>query len=340
MNDPQVSKLNDNIRQFVKDLCTDEGGNFVITKDTLNQLKVILVASLLEKLAIPIPLIEHEDDSMEVEISNLWIALKDVIPDVVHIELREALGFDTRNLKSGIDVSEENLIIVHALNINYSIKDANIWWRRKKFPKSEDSGMLTMDMPGDGIELRIVLSVKYKDPDYNIFRVKTVDCNIDKLSMKLAGTKHDTLYNLFLTLGKNSIKKKIENTIEEKIADMIELLNGEIARTVVEATKRGQQQIFGSINRALESIKGSGSAMKDAAKQKIEDAKSTNPDLKPKKKKKKNSKKTTKTTDDTTKTTKTTDDTTKTTKTTDETTKTKVADEGSSRSYRQVSSTN
>jgi len=132
--------------------------------------------------------------------------------------------------------------------------------------------MLTMDMPGDGIELRIVLSVKYKDPNYNIFRVKNVECNIDKLSVKLTGTKHDKLYNMFVTLAKSNIKKKIETAMEEKIADMIRLLNGEIAKTVIDATKRGQQQVFGSIGRALEGITNTAkntnapSAVKDVVK--------------------------------------------------------------------------
>jgi len=134
--------------------------------------------------------------------------LKDVIPDMVHLEYREALDLDTSDLRGkGVGVNEDNQIIVHAMNMKYSMKDANIWWKRKKFPKSEDSGMLDMNMPGEGIELRIVLSLRLKDKNGQVFAVKSVDCDIDKINLKLSGTKHDKIYNAFLGMSKGAMKK-------------------------------------------------------------------------------------------------------------------------------------
>jgi hypothetical protein len=258
MNDPHVTQLQSDIRRFISDLVTDEDGNFVITKNALNQLKVILVASLLERMAIPIPMITHEDEKMEFEISNLWLVLRDVIPDMVHLEFREAVDLDTRNLRGkGVGMAEENLIIIHAMNMNYSIKDANVWWKRKKFPKSEDSGILEMNMPGEGIEIRIVLTMKLKDtPNSEVFKVRSVDCDIDKITLKLAGTKHDKLYNLFLNLAKGGVKKRMETAIEEKIAEMIGMLNGEIAKQVVSAGAAGRRKIIGTMSKTIESATG------------------------------------------------------------------------------------
>jgi len=257
MNDPHVSQMQADIGQFVKDLVTDESGNIVITKNALNQLRVILVSSLLERMAIPIPMITHEDPKMEFEISNLWLVLKDVLPDMVHLEYREAFDIDTSDLRGkGVGVNEGNQLIVHAMNMKYSMKDANIWWKRKRFPKSEDSGTLDMNMPGEGIELRIVLSIKLKDPQGQIFSIRSVDCDIDKINMKLSGTKHDKVYNTFLGLAKGSIKKRVETAIEEKVSDMIGMLNGQIARSIVNATLGSGNKLVGGITSKIENVTG------------------------------------------------------------------------------------
>lgn len=257
MNDPYLGQLQSDISQFISDLVIDDSGNFVVTKDALHQLKVILVTSILERMTIPIPMITHEDEKMEFEISNLWLVLKDVIPDMIHLEFRENLDVDTRDLRGkGLSVVEENFIILHAVNMKYNIKDANIWWRRKKFPKSEDSGMLEMNMPGEGIALRIVLTMKLKDPKNQIFTVRSVDCDIDKIQLKLAGTKHDKIYNMFLTLAKASVKRRMQTAIEEKITEMIGLLNSEVARQVVQAGAMGQKKMFGAVGRKIEAVTG------------------------------------------------------------------------------------
>eukprot|EP01088_Endostelium_zonatum_P000825 TRINITY_DN11076_c0_g1_i2.p1 TRINITY_DN11076_c0_g1~~TRINITY_DN11076_c0_g1_i2.p1 ORF type:complete len:667 (+),score=184.18 TRINITY_DN11076_c0_g1_i2:59-2059(+) len=253
MNDPHLVQMQADIRSFINDLITDDQGNIVITKNALNQLKVILVSSLLEKMAIPIPMIQQEDEKMEMEVSNLWLVLKDVLPDMVHLEYREALNIDTSDLRGkGVGVQEHNQIIIHAMNMRYSMKDANIWWRRKKFPKSEDSGHLDMNMPGEGIEIRVVLSLRLQDPQNQIFAVRSVDCDIDKINLHLSGTKHDKIYNAFLKVAKGAIKKRIETAIQEKITDMIGLLNGQVSRQIVHGVASGKGKLLGGVARGIE----------------------------------------------------------------------------------------
>eukprot|EP01088_Endostelium_zonatum_P000824 TRINITY_DN11076_c0_g1_i1.p1 TRINITY_DN11076_c0_g1~~TRINITY_DN11076_c0_g1_i1.p1 ORF type:complete len:736 (+),score=221.54 TRINITY_DN11076_c0_g1_i1:59-2266(+) len=257
MNDPHLVQMQADIRSFINDLITDDQGNIVITKNALNQLKVILVSSLLEKMAIPIPMIQQEDEKMEMEVSNLWLVLKDVLPDMVHLEYREALNIDTSDLRGkGVGVQEHNQIIIHAMNMRYSMKDANIWWRRKKFPKSEDSGHLDMNMPGEGIEIRVVLSLRLQDPQNQIFAVRSVDCDIDKINLHLSGTKHDKIYNAFLKVAKGAIKKRIETAIQEKITDMIGLLNGQVSRQIVHGVASGKGKLLGGVARGIEGVTG------------------------------------------------------------------------------------
>jgi len=143
-----------------------------------------------------------------------------------------------------------------ACTMKFSMKDANVWWKRKKFPKSEDSGNLDLDMPGDGIEMRVVLSLKLRDPQNQIFAVRSVDCDIDKINMRLSNTKHDKIYNAFLKIAKGAIKKRIESAIEEKVTDMIGMLNGQISRQIVHAAASGQKKVFGGIARQIENVTG------------------------------------------------------------------------------------
>jgi len=257
MNDPHLVQMQADIKTFINDLITDDQGNIVITKNALNQLKVILVSSLLEKMAIPIPMIQQEDEKMEMEVSNLWLVLRDVLPDMVHLEYREALNIDTSDLRGkGVGVQENNQIIIHAMNMRYSMKDANIWWRRKKFPKTEDSGHLDMNMPGEGIEIRVVLSLRLQDPQNQIFAVRSVDCDIDKINLHLSGTKHDKIYNAFLKVAKGAIKKRIETAIQEKITDMIGLLNGQVSRQIVHGVAAGKGRLMGGVATAIEGVTG------------------------------------------------------------------------------------
>eukprot|EP01089_Gocevia_fonbrunei_P017348 TRINITY_DN5605_c0_g1_i1.p1 TRINITY_DN5605_c0_g1~~TRINITY_DN5605_c0_g1_i1.p1 ORF type:complete len:184 (-),score=31.74 TRINITY_DN5605_c0_g1_i1:74-625(-) len=131
-------------------------------------------------------------------------------------------------------------------NVKFSMRNLHVWWHRKTFPKTEDSGKLDINMPGDGLDIRIVLDVKIRDA--NLFTVRLVDARIDKLKLHVADTKHDFIFNTLLKVAGKPIKKRVQTQLQEKITNILERLNVEISRQARNAMKMSRNKMSTGID--------------------------------------------------------------------------------------------
>lgn len=218
--DPATIRLRESMKKMVGDLMLDSSGNFVYKPEVLDQLKVIIVNSIVERLKVPLPTISVEGEDLDFEVSGLVLNVSDVIPERVLIESRGKVLLDPKQME--IEGAAHGLRITMN-NINIHMPDARLWFRRKSFPKVEDEGRAAIDIGGRGMDLILTLRTLAKPP--NFFRVQQVECNVHNLALSLSDTHHDFLYNSLLKLFSGTVKNDIESAIEDNIRGNLEQLN-------------------------------------------------------------------------------------------------------------------
>jgi len=226
------------MKKLLKDVVLDSSGNIVLKEHALEQLRVIVISSLVERLRIPLPTIRMEDKDMAYTIKNLVISLKDLVPSRVVIENRGRLALNLADVKRpGIENASNNIRLLMQ-NLNMHMENADIWFRRKTFPKMEDRGKVRLDVDGRGMDIVVNLITMMRTHD--IFRVDYVDCDLHNMSLGLSDTRHDFLYNMVLKMLSGRIKRGVETGIEDALRNQLELLNRMLRKQIKKATQMAQ----------------------------------------------------------------------------------------------------
>jgi len=172
----------------------------------------------------------------------LLFNLQDVLPERI---IAENYGLAVLNVKdktlektAGIRVGYDQPIVdragtsvrIRMENINVHIQDADVWFHKRTFPEIQDTGRASVDIGGRGMDLTFTLRGDASAP--GLFVLVKVECEIHDLNLTLAETKHDTIYNMMISLFKGSVKSNVEEAIQESMSGVFENLNNQIARQV------------------------------------------------------------------------------------------------------------
>jgi len=223
--DPATLRLKNDIKQLISDMMLDEQGSLTMKPQVLEQLRLILIQSLLERMRIPIPNVHIDKPKIEIRLTDMVLTLRDLVPERVIIKNKGKIAVDLANLRSqGIDTQlGGQLVILKIKNVNVYMDDANIWFRRKKFPKIQDEGKLRINVGGSGVDIRIAIRVLTGSKD--VFQVDKVSCSLHQMQLHLSDTKHDFLYNSLLKLLKPRIKHNIEHAVENNVTEYLQRIN-------------------------------------------------------------------------------------------------------------------
>jgi hypothetical protein len=255
-NDPLTLKMKESMQKLVSDLVLDSDGNIVWKPEVMEQLRLILVSSIVERMKIPLPTIHVEDDNIEYTLSGLVLSLKHLLPEKIGIESRGKAVFDLSEVKDPSISGAGHALRITLENINVYMPDAYLWFRRKTFPRLEDEGRAHIEIGGRGLDIVVILRTFLRSD--NIFNVSKIDCNIHNLEFSLSDTTHDFLYNTLIRMFSGTVKNDIESSIENNIKDSLEQLNvmlrGQIARardisasSVTETIKQGISQTISTV---------------------------------------------------------------------------------------------
>jgi len=201
----------------------DEEGNVVIKEHALQQLRLIIVSSVIERMKIPVPVIHIEDKDMEYTLRNLVVAIRDLVPEKVILENRGRIALDFTDVRQPEVETASNTLRFVIQGVNIHMEQADILFNRKSFPKVTDSGKLRLDIGGRGMD--IVIQLQTFTRSKQVFRVEFVDCDVHSMSFYLQDTRHDWLYNSVLKLLSGRIKRNVECSIEDTLTNHLELLN-------------------------------------------------------------------------------------------------------------------
>jgi hypothetical protein len=158
-DDPIRQRLANDTQILIQDFVTyDSNNNPVLNLELINQMKALIVPLLKEHLRwVPLPRIEGSNETYDYWFDNVVFSAPDLVPDRIHIRMFTEGDFALNNLET------ENFVTLLKLSeegIKTTLKDVHFWFRRKSFPKVEDSGMATAEFTGDGIKIDIVIAVR------------------------------------------------------------------------------------------------------------------------------------------------------------------------------------
>jgi len=242
--DPLATSLQCNIKELVQTVLLDDKGRVTFKPEVLDQLKLIIVSSVVGRLRFPLPEVrcDDKDSSFAFRISGLILNIQDILPERI---IAENYGLAVLNVK---DKTAEKSVVtkvgynqplvdkagasvrIKMENINVHIPDADVWFHKRTFPEMEDTGKCSVDIPGRGMDLTFTLRGDASAP--GLFVLVKVDCDIHELNLTLADTRHDTIYNMMISLFKGRAKANIEEAIQESMIGVFENLNNQIARQV------------------------------------------------------------------------------------------------------------
>jgi hypothetical protein len=222
-NDPALNALRRDMKRLMKDIILDREGNVTIKPEALDQLRRIIVSTLIQKMTIPLPEMTVHEEAIDYTISNAVICLEDIVPENVYVKSKAKLGVDLGNVREPSTDVASNIIKFKIKGINVHLPDANIWFRRKKFPRVEDEGRARIDIGGRGIDLVIKIETFLRSVEF--FRVAKVKCDVHNFRLHLADTRHDFLYNTFVKIFSRRIKKNMRTSVERRIRTNLEQIN-------------------------------------------------------------------------------------------------------------------
>jgi len=222
-NDPLTLKLKDSMQKLVSDLVLDSDGNITWKPEVMEQLRLILVSSIVDRMKIPLPAVHVEDENVEYTLSGLVLSLKHLLPEKIGIESRGKAVFDLSEIKDPAVSGAGHALRITLENINVFMPDSYLWFRRKTFPRIEDEGRAHIEIGGRGLDIVVVLRTFLRSD--KLFAVASVNCNIHNLEFSLSDTQHDFLYNTLIKMFSGTVKADIESSIENTLTNNLEQLN-------------------------------------------------------------------------------------------------------------------
>lgn len=231
-DDPLTRAIQEDINKLVSQILLDEKGQVTFKPDVLDQLRVIVTSLVLRRLKFPLPpLSVGEDDpnaTLKFNVSGMVLNVRDLLPKQI---IAENEGLAILDIKKE-DVSEvrkaEAAVRIIFKNICVHLPDAYLKFDYRGFPAVQDEGNAYIDIGGKGMDITVVLQTQKESN--RMLNLSKVDVTLHDLTLKLEGTRHDTLYNLFLTVFKPRIKTHIENALEDSLAHQFVQLNDMIAK--------------------------------------------------------------------------------------------------------------
>jgi hypothetical protein len=185
-------------------------------KNTLPTLKNVLIPTLTTTLRnIPVPTITVDNEKMFLQLSNLSLAAKDLIPEKIRIHFTNDILFDFSTEGKDLFVSRLTVLM---RDFNASLKDINFKYERRKTPQMSDLGVADLEINGIQIDIRWRMEM---NGSRLCFYVDYAKCVIEDLQTEVKEATHKLLDKIYVSLFKGTMKRNLESTIEETLREKL-----------------------------------------------------------------------------------------------------------------------
>jgi hypothetical protein len=208
--------VGNDLDQLRKELLLNNDGklDLMSLKSTLPTLKNVLIPTITATLrSIPVPSITIDNEKMFLQLSNLSLAAKDLIPEKIRIHFTNDILFDFSTEGKDLFISRLTVLM---RDFNATLKDVNFKYDRKKTPQVSDFGVANVEIQGIHIDIRWRMEM---NASRLCFYVDYAKCLIDSLKTDIKEANHKMLDNMYLTLFNGSMKRNLETTIEDTLRE-------------------------------------------------------------------------------------------------------------------------
>lgn len=245
VKDQDVSKLITTTRQIL-DILSPGPQSAVVNADLLNDTLHIFLPLLIRSVQhIPIPRIEVSVPEMDLLLENLIIEPGNTVnstsflPYRLHVSTRNDLEIRKAHSKRTTS-SLTTLVTVSISGLSLRATDLGFWLRAHSGPifRLADEGIASFALDERGIDISLDLEVGCEKLE-QILTLKAVRVHIHKLDYALRKSKLSWIGWLLKPFLKHLIRRSLEKTLAESIADMLRAANRELvfARERLRATR-------------------------------------------------------------------------------------------------------
>lgn len=227
-NDPTNARLGAALKDLGSVVIKEENGQKTVDVDAIAQMRELLMPIVLDQLnRIPLPTIQGSDEKMDYKFDNIVFSGRDIVPDHMRIKYDNDMDFNVKDLR--VQKADQTMRITIS-NINVYLTDVKFWFKRHHFPKIEDEGTADVSVGGDGAEIIIRAKMSANAP---YFTTSKVECNIEKLKIKIVeSAKHETLLKMATTLWAGTVRRKVEDAVEEKLMQAMKNVEVQINKLI------------------------------------------------------------------------------------------------------------
>lgn len=218
VGDTAFKTFGSDLQVLRKELFLNNDGklDLMTLKHTLPTLKNVLIPTLTTALRnIPIPTITVDNEKMFLQLSNLSLAARDLIPEKIRINFTNDILFDFSDDRKDVFVSRLTVLM---RDFNACLRDMNFKYDRKKMPQISDFGVADVEIQGIHIDIRWKMDMIGSKLSFYVDYVK---CLVDSLRTDVKEANHKMLDNIYVTLFSGGMKRNLETTIEDTLKEKV-----------------------------------------------------------------------------------------------------------------------
>lgn len=266
-NEPYTQRVAFDARKLGEHMLLDENGqpSLVVTQQAIQGLSSLLlpVMSTLLK-GFPLPRLEGSNETYDWSFDSLVLkSPQTLLPEHFTLFFRSRVNVDvptptsadvTRRLGASKALSEAE-VVLRIQGFEIFLDDIQYFFRRKEFPKLEDTGVMKLSVSGTSNFLEVVW---YVGPSG--LMVSDVRCIFDELSIRFKEAQHDFILPLLTNLFRGTIKEKLEGVVEKYLGESMEVLSDQMNEAIEKAQKSATVVSKNVITSVMETTSSSASS--------------------------------------------------------------------------------
>jgi hypothetical protein len=212
--------------RIARDLFLDRYGKPSLSVMTtgINNLRSLLGPILKRNLEnVPVPGTSGEDDTYKWRIESMVVNMAELVPDRLDFKMWGAATVSLTTTQS----EAVTYLTMWIRDVQVSASNLKFWFQRKVIPKLEEEGVADVGITGRN-ELRVTWVIRGKQDENWLLDIHEVKCNLDNVDITVKESTHTILMKLLTTLFSGTIRRNIENKIEENVKTGLLNINDQI----------------------------------------------------------------------------------------------------------------
>lgn len=242
--DPLSRQFSIDTKRFGEHLLLDEQGrpSLAVTQEAIQGISALLfpmISQLLRSLALPT--LQGSNVTYDWSLDHLLLSSpQSLLPEQFQLYFRSKMNVEaptpstapiTHRLEASTIRSQAE-VVLRLRGFEIFFKDIHFYFKRKEFPKMEDTGKANVSLSGSSNFIEVVWQL-----DDNGLTLMDVRVIFDELDFQIKEAEHDILLPLFTKMFKGTIKRKLETFVEESMTSAVDKLNSQLNQAISKAQK-------------------------------------------------------------------------------------------------------